>query len=312
MTGSILRTVARRTITSVVVLWGAATSAYLILVLAPGDPVDVIVGDGADTPGIRAAIIEEWGFDRPAVVQYFSYLWRIGHGDFGRSYLLQRPVVDVIGEQVWPTIQLAVAACAVAIGLAVTAAIVTAGRPGLARRISSATELTLVSTPTFLIGVVLLTVFSFRLGMFPVSGAGSPAALVLPALTLGLPIAGVLAQLLRDGLERALDEPFTVTARARGLDEGAVLLRHGLRHAAVPVVTLLGWIFGTALGGAVIVELVFGRPGLGQVTIQAVTGQDMPVMLAVVTLSAAVYVVASTAADLACLAIDPRLRGELT
>jgi peptide/nickel transport system permease protein len=166
----------------------------------------------------------------------------------------------------------------------------------------------LVSTPPFLIGLVLLSVFSFRLGLFPVSGNRGAAALVLPAVTLALPIAGVLTQVLRDGIDRALDEPFAVTARARGLSERAVLVRHALRHALLPAVTLLGWLFGTLLGGAVIVEAVFGRSGLGQVTLQAVTSADLPVVLAVVVFSAFVYVLLNTAADLAYLIIDPRLR----
>jgi len=156
---------------------------------------------------------------------------------------------------------------------------------------------------------VLLSVFSFRFGWFPVSGAGGAVALVLPAVTLALPIAGVLTQVLRDGLDRALDEPFALTARARGLRENAVLVRHALRHALLPAVTLTGWLFGILLGGAVIIEQVFGRPGLGQVTLQAVSSQDMPVVLAVVTLSAFVYVLLNTAADLAYVVIDPRLRG---
>jgi peptide/nickel transport system permease protein len=142
-----------------------------------------------------------------------------------------------------------------------------------------------------------------------VAGDRGFAALVLPAVTLALPTAGVLTQVLREGLDRALEEPFAVTARSRGLRESAVLVRHALRHALLPAVTLTGWLFGILLGGAVIIEQVFGRPGLGQVTLQAVNTKDMPVVLAVVVLSAAVYVVLNTAADLAYLLIDPRLRG---
>jgi peptide/nickel transport system permease protein len=301
--------VIRRLGTGLVVLWAAATAAYLALLAAPGDTVDAIVGDGADTPQIRSEIITEWGLDRPPVVQYLDYLRRLAGGDLGRSYLLHRPVVEVIGEQLTPTLTLAVAAAGLGVLLALALAAATAGnsRPWL-RRASSGAELLLVSTPTFLIGIVLLTFFSFRLGFFPVAGDQGFAALVLPAVTLALPVAGLLAQVLRDALDRALDEPFVLTARSRGLRERAVLLRHALRHALLPAVTLAGWLFGILLGGAVIVEQVFGRPGLGQVTLAAVTGKDMPVVLAVVTLSAAVYVVVNTAADLAYLLIDPRLR----
>ncbi|WKU06084.1 ABC transporter permease [Micromonospora sp. HUAS LYJ1] len=305
----LLRAVARRVAAGLVVLWAAATAAYLALLAAPGNTVDSIVGDGADTPQIRARIIAEWGLDRPPVVQYLDYLWRLAGGDLGRSYLLQRPVAEVIGEQLAPTATLAVAAAGLGVLLAVVVAVGTAGRRRRwPRRVSSAAELLLVSTPPFLIGIVLLSVLSFRYGLFPVAGDQGPTALVLPAVTLALPIAGLLAQVLRDGLDRALDEPFVLTARARGVRERTVLLRHALRHALLPAVTLAGWLFGILLGGAVIVEQVFGRPGLGQVTLNAVTSKDMPVVLAVVTLSAAVYVMVNTAADLTYLLVDPRLR----
>jgi peptide/nickel transport system permease protein len=303
---TVLRAVLRRLAAGAVVLWAAATAAYLALLAAPGDTVDSIIGDGADTPLIRSQIIAEWHLDRPAITQYLDYLWRASHGDLGRSYLLQRPVRDIIGAQIWPTLKLALLAAGLGVLLALALAVLT--RRLWARRVSSTTELVLVSTPPFLIGIVLLSLFSFRLGMFPVSGDRGFAALILPAVTLALPVAGVLTQVLRDSLDRALDEPFAVTARARGLRENAVLVRHALRHALLPTVTLTGWLFGTLLGGAVIIEQVFGRPGLGQVTLQAVNSKDMPVVLAVVVLSAAVYVVLNTAADLAYLVIDPRLR----
>ncbi|MEU8165121.1 ABC transporter permease [Micromonospora sp. NPDC049004] len=309
MNSSPLRAAARRLAAGLVVLWAAATAAYLALLVAPGDTVDTIVGDGADTPQIRAEIIAEWSLDRPAVVQYLDYLRRLAGGDLGRSYLLQRPVVEVIGEQLAPTLTLALAAAGLGVLLALVLSVATVGdrRPWL-RRASSGAELLLVSTPPFLIGIVLLSVLSFRFGLFPVSGDRGVGALVLPAVTLALPIAGLLAQVLRDGLDRALDEPFVLTARARGVRERTVLLRHALRHALLPAVTLAGWLFGILLGGAVIVEQVFGRPGLGQVTLTAVTSKDMPVVLAVVTLSAAVYVAVNTIADLTYLLVDPRLR----
>jgi peptide/nickel transport system permease protein len=304
-----LRAVARRLGAGLVVLWVAATAAYLALLAAPGDTVDNIVADGADTPQIRAEIIAEWGLDRPAVVQYLDYLGRLGGGDLGRSYLLQRPVTEVIGEQLAPSLRLAVAAAGLGVLLALLIAVATAGdRRQWLRRVSSGTEMLLVSTPSFLIGLLLLSVLSFRFGFFPVSGDQGTAALVLPAVTLALPIAGLLAQVLRDGIDRALDEPFVLTARSRGVRERTVLVRHAFRHAVLPAVSLAGWVFGIVVGGTVIVEQVFGRPGLGQVTLSAVTTRDMPVVLAVVTLSAAGYVVVNTTADLAYLLVDPRLR----
>ncbi|MGN9846838.1 ABC transporter permease [Nonomuraea sp. H19] len=300
----------KRLATGLAVLWAAATASYIALLLAPGDTIDILIGDGADTPEIRAKIIAEWGLDRPEIVQYLSYLWRLLHGDLGRSYQLQRGVGEILTTQVGPTVQLTLAAAGAGVVLACVIAIVTAGRGRWLRGAASAAELVSVSVPPFLIGIVLLSVFSFTLGWFPVSGAQGPRSLVLPALALGLPVAGVLGQVLRGGLERALEQPFAVTARARGLTERALVARHALRHALIPAVTLAGWFTGTLLGGAVITEVLFGRPGLGQVAMQAVTGRDMPVVMAVVLLSAVAYVTISTLLDLAYRVIDPRIRAD--
>ncbi|GAA5071970.1 peptide/nickel transport system permease protein [Thermocatellispora tengchongensis] len=305
---SILWAVARRVGAGVAVLWAAATAAYAALWLAPGDTIDVLIGDGPDTPEIRAAISAEWGLDRPEIVQYLAYLGRLLQGDLGRSYWLQRDVGEVLASQLRPSVELVLAAAGTGVVLALLIAVLTAGRGPWPRRAASAAELVSVSVPPFVIGILLLTVFSFTLGWFPVSGADGPAALVLPALALGLPIAGVLGQVLRDGLERALEQPFAVTARARGLGERAVVARHALRHALLPAVTYVGWFTGSVLGGAVITEILFGRPGLGQVTMDAVSGKDLPVVMAVVILFAAVFVAISTVVDLAYRIIDPRLR----
>ncbi len=303
-----LKPVLRRLGSGAVVLWAAASAAYLALRLAPGDTVDTLVGDGPDTPQIRAQIARDLGLDRPAVVQYLDYLWRLLHGDLGRSYVLQRPVVDVIGSQIWPTVKLTLLATAFSAVIAVGLAIVTAGRARWLRGLVSGVELSIVSAPGFLIGILLLSVFSFQLGWFPVSGDRDASALVLPAVALALPIGGLLSQVIREGLERALDEPFAVTARARGLTRLALLWRHALRHALLPAVTLAGTLIGFLLSAAVVVERVFGRPGLGEVATEAVSNKDIPVVLAVVMLAAAIYVVLSTVADLAYLLVDPRLR----
>ncbi|WP_238011043.1 ABC transporter permease [Dactylosporangium sp. AC04546] len=303
-----LAAILKRLGSGAVVLWAAASAAYLALRLAPGDTIDTLVGDGPDTPVIRAQIAKDLGLDRPAVVQYADYLWRLLHGDFGRSYVLQRPVIDIIGSQIWPTVKLTLVASAFSVVIAVGLAVLTAGRARWLRGLVSGVELTVVSAPGFLIGILLLSVFSFRLGWFPVSGDRDASALVLPALALALPIGGILSQVIREGLERALDEPFAVTARSRGLTRLALVWRHALRHALLPAVTLAGTLIGFMLSAAVVVERVFGRPGLGEVATEAVGSKDIPVVLAVVMLAAAIYVALSLLADLAYLLIDPRLR----
>ncbi|MFJ4091092.1 ABC transporter permease [Kitasatospora sp. NPDC089913] len=305
----LLRAAARRLLGAAAVLLGAATVAFAALQLVPGDPVTVMLGPGtAATPEVKAAIQEQYGLDRPVPVQYLTYLGHLLTGDLGESYQLQRPVAGLIGEQLGPTVQLGAAALGLAVLLALIAAVGTAGRRPALRALSSLAELLAVSSPSYWIGILLLTAFSFQLRVFPVAGDDGFAALVLPAVTLALPVAGMLAQVLREGLETALGKPFVLTARSRGVGSAAVVLRHGLRHAAVPVVTLTGWLTGSLLGGAVLVESVFGRPGIGALTLQATTNKDLPLVIGLVLLSALVFVVISALVDLLYLVIDPRLR----
>ncbi|MEU7837989.1 MULTISPECIES: ABC transporter permease [unclassified Nonomuraea] len=306
---SVLRGVAWRLLGAVTVLLGAATLTFVALQLLPGDRVSRLLGPMTSaSPAVRAQISRDYGLDQPVLVQYTRYLGNLVHGDLGVSYQLQQPVITLIARQLWPTVQLALAALALALLIATISAIATAGRRPRLRALASAAELVTVSTPSFWVGILLLTFFSFHLGLFPVVGSDGLSSLVLPALTLALSLAGVLSQVLREGLETALEQPFVVTARARGLSQTAVRLRHAFRHAAVPLVTLTGWLTGTLLGGVVPAETVFGRPGLGTLVLQAVTSGDMPVVMAVVLLSALVFVVVSTVVDLLYLVIDPRLR----
>ncbi|WP_199086586.1 ABC transporter permease [Bosea sp. ASV33] len=301
--------IASRIGSGLLVLWAAVTLSFVSVHLAPGDIVSLLIGEQLRTPEIEAAIRAEWGLDEPVLWQYLRYLTRILHGDFGRSYLLQTDVSQLVLSQIVPTLKLTAAALFVAILFAVTSAVLTAGRR-IPRSIAGALELTLVSTPSFWLGILLLYLFSFTLKLFPVSGDRSFSALVLPALALGLPLGAVVGQVLRQGLERALEEPFALTVRSWGTSGLVLRLRHGLRHAALPAVTLTGWLVGSLLSGAVITESVFGRPGLGRVTVEAVLGHDMPVVLAVAILSAFTYVMLSTLVDILYLLLDPRLRDE--
>lgn len=307
--GPTARKVLARVLSGLAVLWAAATLAFLAVNLAPGDIVDILVGDQIATPEVEAAIRAEWGLDRPLIVQYVSYLGRLLHGDFGRSYMLQTDVFALLAGQVWPTLKLTAAAFGVAVVFALVSALTTAHRP-VGSRVAGGLELFLVSTPSFWLGIVLLYVFSFTLKLFPVAGDRTLSALVLPALALGLPLGAVVSQVLRQSLERALEEPFALTVRSWGAGEAVLRLRHALRHAAIPAATLAGWLIGGLLGGAVITEQVFGRPGLGRVTVEAVLSKDIPVILAVAMFSAAIYVAMSTIVDLLYLLFDPRLRGK--
>lgn len=297
----------RRLLSGALVLWAAVTLSFISVYLAPGDIVSLLMGEQVQTPAIEAAIRAEWGLDQPLYMQYLHYLWRVIHGDFGRSYMLNTDVSSLVLSQLWPTLKLTGLALVVSLVFAVLMAVTTAHRRW-GQRVAGSVELVLASTPSFWLGIVLLFIFSFTLRWFPVAGDRSFSSLVLPALSLGLSQGAVVSQVLRRGLEDALDEPFVLTLRAWGLGNATIRLRHALRHAALPAVTLTGWLIGGLLSGAVITEQVFGRPGLGKITVDAVLGKDLPVVLAVAIFSALVYVVLSTLVDVLYFFIDPRLR----
>ncbi|THA76912.1 ABC transporter permease [Streptomyces sp. A0642] len=304
-----IRAVTARVGAAVLVVWGAATCAFLALQLIPGDPVRAIVGSNALVGAEqREEIRRHYGLDRPLAVQYGSYLKKLVSGELGDSYQLQQSVSSLLAGQIGATAQLALWSSLSAVVLAAAVTVLTSGRSRWPRRVSTAVELIVVSTPSFWLGIMLLTVFSFRLGWLPVSDGGGARSLVLPVVTLALPIAAVLTQVMREGLLGALEQPFTLTARSRGLAEHTVRSHHALRHAALPALTLTGWFTGTLLGGAVVVENVFARPGIGRITLQAVSDRDLPVVQGVVALSAVVFVMVGALVEVLYAVVDPRLR----
>ncbi|MER6120893.1 ABC transporter permease [Streptomyces sp. NPDC001743] len=304
-----IRAVTARVGAAVLVVWGAATCAFLALQLIPGDPVRAIVGSNALVGAEqREEIRRYYGLDRPLAVQYGSYLKKLVSGELGDSYQLQQSVSSLLAGQIGATAQLALWSSLSAVVLASAVTVLTSGRSRWPRRVSTAVELIVVSTPSFWLGIMLLTVFSFRLEWLPVSDGGGARSLVLPVVTLALPIAAVLTQVMREGLLGALEQPFTLTARSRGLAEHTVRSHHALRHAALPALTLTGWFTGTLLGGAVVVENVFARPGIGRITLQAVSDRDLPVVQGVVALSAVVFVLVGALVEVLYAVVDPRLR----
>lgn len=303
----VLRRILGLIATVLVVLWGAATVAFLAFRIIPGDPVSVMLGPQAQvSEAVKAGIRAELGLDRPPVEQYVTYMGQLLRGDLGESYQLRLPVTEVIGRQLGATLQLSALALALAVILALAVALLARGRA--ARAVVGAVELVVLSSPVFWIGLVLLSVFAFGLGWFPVSGARNPATLVLPAVTLALPVAALLGQVLRDGLIQAERMPFAETVRARGAGRGWFTLRHGLRHGASSAITLAAYLTGSVLGGAVLVETVFARPGLGRVTLAAISDRDLPVISGIILMSALVFVIVNVVVELVHPLIDPRLR----
>ncbi|MER7133455.1 ABC transporter permease [Streptosporangium saharense] len=303
------RWLARRFALTLFVLWGTATLAFAGMRLVPGDPAHVIAGgvQANATPEVLETIRARYGLHDPLPVQYAIFIGRLLRADLGESYQLNQPVSTVVLEQLGATVSLAAGAAVLGFTLALVLALLTAGRPR-AGALTRVLEFCAISTPNFWIGILLLGAFSFSLNWFPVLGEDGPRALVLPWITLALPIAGVLAQITREGLERALRQPFTLTARSRGATENRIRLRHALRHAALPVLTLSGWALGELLAGVVVVETVFARQGLGQVVVSAVDGRDFPVVTGVVVLAALTFSVINTGLDLLYRVVDPRVR----
>ncbi|MFE3200083.1 ABC transporter permease [Embleya sp. NPDC059237] len=298
----------RRIVLGVMVVLGAATAAFAAMHLMPGDPVQAMLGQSGRTPELVARVRHDTGLDRPLYEQYGLFLGRLARGDLGTSYQLQETVTELIRSQVWSTVALSLAGFLLAIVIAVPVAVATAARRPAWRRLTSTVELVLASVPGFWIGVLLLTVFSFHWQLFPAVGGTGARGLVLPALTLALTLVGVFTQVLREEMERALREPFVLSSRARGAGETTVRLRHALRHALIPLLTLSGWTVGTLLTGAVTIETVFNRPGVGRLLVTAVDSRDFPVISGVVVLSAAVFAVISIGTDWLYTIVDARVR----
>lgn len=289
------------------VLWAAATLTFVALHATGGDTALAILGgpDALPTPATLARVRAEYGLDQPLHVQYGRYVARLVQGDLGESYRLRVPVLRAIAQQAGPTLQLAAQAAALALLLAVVAGTATAGRSRAAPA-ASGVELVISSTPSFVLGLLLLGLFSFQLHWLPAVGQRGWASQVLPTVTLALPIAAVLTQVLRQELEGVLEQPFIVMARARGLGEAGVRLGHALRHALIPVVTLSGFVFASLLGGAVVTESLFSRQGLGRLMVESAANKDVPMVLGITLLAAAAYVLINLLVDLVNAAVDPR------
>jgi peptide/nickel transport system permease protein len=295
-----------------VVLWGAVSVAFAAQLLLPGDRATVILNIRGGQPQERtpeelAPIIHQFGLDRPELVQYLDYLRGIVTGDLGTSYQQFRPVAAIIGEQLGATVILSLTAIAIAWVLMVAWVVLTAGRGARIGAVASAVDVTAAGLPHYWLGIILLLVFALGLHWFPVIGGTGLPGLVLPAFTLAIPLAGFLSQATRTEFERSLQQPFVLTARLRGMGDTGVRLRHVLRHAILPAVTLTGWALGATLSGAVVVESIFSRPGIGSVLVTAVNAHDLPVVVGIVTLVAAFYVIANLLVDIGYTIVDPRL-----
>lgn len=309
----IARRVLLKIATTIVVLVAAASVAFFAQLMVPGDRATAILNQQTGraqqwTPTQLAPVNHQFGFDRPIIIQYLSYIGGLFRGDLGTSYTQYKPVTQVIAAQLAPSLILTVSALIAAWIIALAVILLTARRGRVVTALSSAWEALAAALPPYLLGVILLVVFTVEFRVFPVIGGTSPGGTILPVLTLAIPLSGFLGQVTRDEFGKVLDQPFITTARTRGMGDTAVRVVHALRHSLLPALTLSGWALGALVSSAVIAETVFGRPGIGQVLVNAVNTRDVPTVSGIVLVVAAVYIVANLLVDLAYTLVDPRLR----
>ncbi len=300
----------RRVLLTVPVLIGVATLVFSLIHLVPGDPALAMLGESASPQDI-AALRHTLGLDRPLVVQYGAFMRNAIVGDLGTSLRTNQPVSTLLAERMPATFELAAAAMIVALVIAIPLGIVAAARAGtLTDHVATTLALVGISMPNFWLGPLLAIVFSVTLGWFPVSGRGTMASLVLPAITLGAPLAAVLARMTRASVIEEMRELYVLAARARGLSRSRAVVRHAFRNSLIPIVTVLGLQLGSVLTGAVITETIFAWPGVGRLLVQSIGSRDYPAVQGCVLLIALTYLTTNLLVDVAYGLLDPRIRYE--
>lgn len=292
----------------VFISWVVGSLVFLLIHLVPGDPVEVMLGDWA-SPADANALRHQLGLDLPLFQQYIHYLLGIVQGDFGQSLFYQQPVSELIANRFPYTLQLAVLSLMIAILIAFPLGIWASIRAGKwPDHLAMTVSLIGVSVPNFWLGPMLILAFSIGLSLLPVSGAEQPFSWVLPSITLGTALAAILARMLRASLLEIYHEDFIRTARAKGLSSAAVYGRHALMNAMLPVITVLGLQLGTLLGGAVITEVVFDWPGLGQLLVESIQRRDYPVVQACILIISMAYILVNGLTEVVYAWLDPRIR----
>ena len=302
------RFLVRRLLLTLPVLFAVATLVFSLIHLVPGDPVQAMLGEAA-APADVDELRRRLGLDRPLPEQYAAFLVGLVTGDLGTSLRTNQPVTAALAERLPATFELAAASIVVAVLIAIPLGIAAAVRAGTPVDHAATTAALLgISIPNFWLGPLLAIVFSVTLEWFPVSGRGTPAHLVLPAVTLGVPLAAVLARITRASVIEELREPYVLSARARGVSRTRAVVRHAFRNSLIPIVTVLGLQLGAVLTGAVITETIFAWPGVGRLLIQSITFRDYPLIQGCILLIAATYVSMNLLIDVAYGFLDPRIR----
>jgi peptide/nickel transport system permease protein len=305
-----LRYLIRRLLLTIPVLLGVATLVFALIHLVPGDPAQSMLGEGA-SPSEVLALRHSLGLDRPLLTQYASFLGGAVRGDLGTSFRYGTPVTREIAARLYRTVQLALAAMAVALMVALPLGILAAVfRATLIDHIAMTAALAGISMPNFWLGPLLAILFSVRLGWLPVAGTGTLAHLVLPSVTLGAALAAILARMTRASVLEELRELYVLAARARGLSRTRAVVRHAFRNSLIPIVTIVGLQFGAVLTGTIITETIFAWPGVGRLLIQSISFRDYPLVQGCILFISITYVFVNLVTDLAYGWLDPRIRFE--
>ena len=302
--------VGKRLLALVVLLIGISILVFLMLQLIPGSPVSALLGQSATNPAAVARLTRELGLNRPLPVQYWLWLDDALHGNLGFSYQNQQPVSALIGQNLPSTLVLAGSGLLISlVGGIVLGAVAAARRDTAVDSVSMGIAMTLVALPSFWLGLILILVFAVTLPWFPVVGGTSLRGLVLPAFTLGLGVLGITGRFVRSSLLEVMNSSHVVAARAKGLNRRTVFFKHIARNAVLPVLTVIGLQVGSLLSGAVLVETVFSRLGIGRLLVQSILNKDYATVQATVLIIAAFYVVTNLVVDLLYPVLDPRIGG---
>jgi peptide/nickel transport system permease protein len=303
----VIRFLARRLVLVVPTLLGVLVVSFLLLYVAPGDPVQAMVGERADS-ATMARLRRELQLDRPLPVQFGHYAGRLLRGDFGTSYITRRPILKELLQRFPYTLRLALAAMVLATTLGILVGVLGAWRPGTWwDRLTTLGAYLGVSFPVYWVGLVLILVFAVTLRWLPPSGSWGLVYLILPAVTLGMRSIAVIARMTRTALQEALQSDFIRTARAKGLGEARVVLHHGLRNALLPVITVLGLDFGSYLTGSILTETIFSWPGVGRYVLNAIEKRDLPAVQGAILFLSVLFVLVNLLTDLAYAKADPRV-----
>ncbi len=302
--------IAKRLLLTIPVVFGVAFVVFAMVRILPGDAAQIIAGQAA-TEEFVEAVRKDLGLDRPLLEQFASFMGNLLRGDFGRSVRSRAPVVEEIRARLPNTISLTIAGMLVAVFVGVTAGVVSAIRPySVVDTLVMLVALAGLSMPVFWSGLMLILVFAVWLGWLPAVGTGPPVHLILPAVTLGMATAAIIARMTRSSMLEVLRSDYIRTARAKGLAEPSVVNRHAFRNALIPVITVVGLQMGTLLSGAVLTESVFAWPGIGRLLVEGILARDYPIVQAAVLVVALAFVLVNLFVDVLYAVVDPRIHYE--